>query len=152
MREAASGAGSASEPPEMSGDNTGPAAPGVRDTLARLAASFAAAVDTRVQLAALEFAEERARTRDRLTLIVVAAIAGAFSLLAANALLVVVLWERLGWITLAALTLAWGAVALVAGQRLSALARRERRPFDATLAEFERDRDWIAERVGRGPR
>jgi uncharacterized membrane protein YqjE len=113
-------------------------------------ASFAAAVDTRVQLVALEFSEERERARDRLVLVVVASIAGAFALLAANTLLVALLWERLGWITLAALTVAWSAVAFVAVQRMNALTRRERRPFDATLAEFERDRTWIAERFGRG--
>jgi uncharacterized membrane protein YqjE len=125
--------------------------PGVRDTLARLAASFAAAVDTRVQIVALEFAEERERAKDRLVLVLVAAIASGFALLAANALLVVALWDRFGWTTLAALTVAWGLVAWLAVRRMALLARREKRPFDATLAEFSRDRAWIAERLGRGP-
>jgi uncharacterized membrane protein YqjE len=155
MREAAPGSsgtqgaaasrGSADDAPSGS-------APGIRDTLGRIAASVAAAIDTRVQLAALEFAEERERAKDRLALMLVTAVAGAFALLAANTLLVVVLWDRFGWITLAALTLAWGLVALVAARRMAALARREQRPFDATLAEFARDRTWIAERFGRGDR
>jgi uncharacterized membrane protein YqjE len=146
MREAASGSARTPDPSEPA-DADRPT-PGVRDTLGRLAASVAAAVDTRVQLVALEFSEERERARDRLVLVVVASIAGAFALLAANTLLVALLWDRLGWITLAGLTVAWSAVALVAVQRMSALARRERRPFDATLAEFERDRAWIADRFG----
>jgi uncharacterized membrane protein YqjE len=148
VREAASGSDATPDPSEPAGADRPNS--GVRDTLGRLAASIAAAVDTRVQLVALEFSEERERARDRLVLVVVASIAGAFALLAANTLLVALLWERLGWITLAALTVAWSAVAFVAVQRMNALTRRERRPFDATLAEFERDRTWIAERFGRG--
>ncbi|MFM1988941.1 MAG: hypothetical protein RJA99_1898 [Pseudomonadota bacterium] len=126
-----------------------PSPAGLRDLLGRLAASLASAVDTRVQLAALEFAEERDRARDRLVLVLVAAIAAGFALLALNALVVAVLWDRLGWVSLALLVALWTAVAAVAVARLSQASRREQRPFSATLAEFERDRDWLVERFGR---
>jgi uncharacterized membrane protein YqjE len=125
---------------------------GIRDLLGRLAASLASAVDTRVQLAALEFAEERARARDRLVLVLVAALAGGFALLGANALVVVLLWGRLGWVALLLPTLAWTAIAGIAAWRLSVASRREERPFAATLAEFSRDRAFLAERYGKGPR
>jgi uncharacterized membrane protein YqjE len=132
------------------GDSPTPA--GVRDLLGRLAASVASAVDTRVQLAALEFAEERDRARDRLVLVLVAAIAGGFALLGLNGLFVVLLWDRLGWVALLLPTLLWLAVAALAAYRLSVASRREQRPFAATLAEFSRDRAFLAERFGRGPR
>jgi uncharacterized membrane protein YqjE len=122
--------------------------PGISELLARLAASFASTLDTRVQLAALEFAEERERTRGLLVAGVVVAIAGFLALLAVNALVVVLAWPRLGWIGLALLAAFWIVVALVAASRLSAQSRRAQRPFAATIAEFERDRAWIAERFG----
>lgn len=125
---------------------------GIRDLLGRLAASLASAIDTRVQLAALEFAEERARARDRLVLGLVAALAAGFALLGANALLVVLLWDRLGWVALLLPTLAWAAVAGLAAWRLSVASRRDERPFAATLAEFSRDRAFLVERYGKGPR
>jgi uncharacterized membrane protein YqjE len=137
--------GDATDPP---GDGaTGSA--GIRDLLGRLAASVASAADTRVQIAALEFAEERDRTRDRLVLVLVMAIAATFALLAANTLVVALLWDRLGWITLALLTLLWAAVTGVAGWRLALASRREQTPFAATLAEFGRDRAWLMERFGK---
>lgn len=141
--EPAAGAGGA---PSSDG---GAAPAGLRDLLGRLAASVASTVDTRVQLAALEFAEERDRARDRLVLVLVAAIAAGFALLALNALVVAVLWDRLGWVTLALLFGLWTAIAAGAGWRLAQASRREQRPFSATLAEFERDRDWLVERFGR---
>jgi uncharacterized membrane protein YqjE len=125
---------------------------GVRDLLGRLAASVLSALDTRVQLAALEFAEERARTRDTLVLAVVAAIACGFALLGANALFVVLAWERLGWVALLLPTLAWAAIAALAAWRLTTAWRREERPFAATLAEFSRDRAFFAERFRKEPR
>jgi len=126
--------------------------PGVRDLLGQLAASVASAVDTRVQLAALEFAEERERARDRLAMVLVAAIAGGFALLGVNGLVVVLLWDRLGWVALLLPTLAWIAVAALAVRRLSLASRREQKPFSATLAEFARDRAFLVERFGRRPR
>ncbi|RPH44253.1 MAG: hypothetical protein EHM87_11220 [Burkholderiales bacterium] len=140
------------------GDPNGPSADGsagsagIRELLGRLAASFVSAADTRVQIAALEFAEERERARDRLVLVLIVALAAAFALLAANALAVALLWDRLGWVSLALLTLLWSLVAGVAGWRLALASRREQAPFSATLAEFGRDRAWLVERFGKRSR
>ena len=147
MREAPAGSDRPDAPPPGASD-PGDMPAGIRDLLARFVASAAGAVETRVQLAALEFAQERERARDRLVLVLVAAIAGALALLALNALVVVAFWDRFGWMSLAALTLLWLAVAAMAAWRLSIGAQREERPFAATLAEFERDRAWLSERFG----
>lgn len=154
MREpgSASAARPGSAPGDADADDATAASPGIRDLLGRLATSVAGSIETRVQLAALEFAEERTRARERLVLALVAAIAAGFALLAANALVVVLLWDRLGWGSLALLTALWLVVAGVAAWRLSVTARREQRPFAATLAEFERDREWLADRFGSRPR
>lgn len=122
---------------------------GLREQAGRLAASFASALDTRLKLAALEFAEERERARERLTLLLVAAVAAAFALLALNAMTVLLLWDRLGWVSLALLAGFWLVVAGLAGTQLATVSRRDQRPFEATLDAFERDRAWLAERFGR---
>lgn len=137
--------------PDGVSDEPAPSA-GLSDQLGRLAASVAAAVDTRVQIAALEFAEERDRAKDRLVLVLVAAVSAGFAILAANALAVVLLWPHIGWGSLVVMIVLWTIIAAVAGSRLSSMAGRDRRPFSATLAEFERDRAWIAERFARRPR
>lgn len=121
---------------------------GLREQAGRLAAAFASALDTRLKLAALEFAEERERTRERLTLLLVAAVAAAFALLALNAMAVLLLWDRLGWVSLALLAGLWLVVAGLAAARLATISRRAQRPFEATLDAFERDRAWLAERFG----
>jgi hypothetical protein len=77
--------------------------------------------------------------------VLVIAIAATFALLAANTLVVALLWDRLGWVTLALLTLLWGAVAAVAGRQLAIRSRREQTPFSATLAEFGRDRRAVGQ-------
>jgi uncharacterized membrane protein YqjE len=147
----ASGADFTQDIPGDVSDEPGATA-GLSDRFGRLAASVAAAVETRVQIAALEFAEERDRAKDRLVLVLVAAVSAGFAVLAANALAVALLWPHIGWASLALLIVLWTVVAAVAGSRLSQMAARDRRPFSATLAEFERDRAWIAERFARRPR
>lgn len=124
---------------------------GLRGALGAIAATLVAAIHTRVELATIEFAEERERTKRRLVLMLVVAIASAFALLAANALLVLALWDRWGAWTLVAIVAAHGLLAGWGAWRLAALAAREHRPFDATLAELERDRAWIAQRLGGRP-
>lgn len=138
--------------PEAGADAAGDAAAGdagIRELLGRLAVSLASAADTRVQLAALEFAEERERARERLTLLLVAALATGFVLLGLNALVVALLWAQMGWVVIAMLVVLWAAVAGVAAWRLSLASHRDERPFSATLAEFARDRQWLAERFGK---
>jgi uncharacterized membrane protein YqjE len=148
----ASSAGPAAGDPGAPSDAGPVGTAGIRDLLGRLASCVASAADTRVQIAALEFAEERERARDRLVLVLIVALAAAFALLAANALAVVLLWDRLGGGSLALLTLLWAGVAGVTGWRLARASRREQAPFAATLAEFGRDRAWLLERFGRRSR
>jgi len=129
---------------------SGPA--GIAETLARLAQTLLSALDTRVQLAALEFAEERERAKRRVVLLLTCAVAAAFALLTAQALIVALAWPTWGWRSLAILTAGWLVLAALTAWRLLAAAQREQRPFAGSLAELERDRRWLAERLRRGPR
>jgi uncharacterized membrane protein YqjE len=121
---------------------------GVRDTIGALAALAVAAIHTRIELAALEFTEERERARARLVLLLVAAVAGGFALLALNVMVMLVLWEHWRMPGLAALLAFYVLVAALAAWRLSVMGQRERRPFDATLTELDRDRAWLSSRLG----
>ncbi len=123
---------------------------GLSGALARLGESSLELVRTRVELASLEFSEEYERRKDQLLLIGVAAIAFAFALLAASAFVVAYYWDtyRLG--ALAGVTILYLLIALGALWRLNVQQRNAPRPFAATLAEFERDRQWLSERSGDG--
>ena len=110
---------------------------GISGALSQLAASLAALLHTRFELATVEFNEERERAKDLLVLTVIATVFFCFALIVASALVVYLLWEThpLGALVGVMLVyLAIGAGALVMLKR-----RGESRPFAATLAELERD-------------
>jgi len=136
----------------VSSDTPGnPPAAGLRGALAQLGASSAAFVRTRLELAALEFAEERERAERKLFLLAVAIVAFAFALLAASAFVVVWFWDTHRLPAIAAVAVFYLAVGAVAAWRVSIGRGSEPRPFAATLAELERDREWLM-RLGGGPR
>ena len=66
---------------------------GLKGAAAGLAAALLGLGRTRLELAALEFEEVRARTAENLALVLVAAICFAFALLAASMLVVVLFWD-----------------------------------------------------------
>jgi uncharacterized membrane protein YqjE len=103
---------------------------------------------TRLELAAVEFDEVRERTFERMVLIAVAVLGFAFALLAATALVVVAFWDTYRIAALCGVTLAYLLIGLLALWRLSTRQRAEGTPFAGTLAEFERDRAWLARQWG----
>lgn len=116
---------------------------GIRDALLNVGSTLAAALDTRAQLAMLEFQQERTRSERRLIMGAIAAVALAFTLLAAQALLVAVLWEQMGYRSLLVLALLWLLVAAIAGWRMYQASLRSERPFAATAATLRRDREML---------
>jgi uncharacterized membrane protein YqjE len=121
---------------------------GLRGALARLAAASLGFARTRIELASAEFAEERERAQDRLVLLAVAIVAFAFALLAASAFVVVWFWDTQRLPALAGVTLFYAVVGGIAAWRLAAGRRRDPAPFAGTLAELERDREWLVRRIG----
>ena len=122
---------------------------GLRAALARLGAAGIELSRTRIELATLEFAEERERTTTRLVLMAAAASGFAFALLGASAFVVVWFWDTHRLLALGGLTLVYLLIGVVALVRLQAFQRSAPKPFATTLAELERDRDWLRERFGR---
>ncbi len=136
----------------MSSDTPGdhPLAAGLRGALAQLGASSAAFVRTRVELAAIEFVEERDRAQRKILLLAVAIVAFAFALLAASAYVVVSFWDTYRLPAIAGVAIFYAVIGAVAAWRVSLGRGNEPPPFTGTLAELERDREWLTRRGG-GP-
>jgi uncharacterized membrane protein YqjE len=135
----------------MSDGNPGPAPGGLRDALTRLAAGALSLMQSRAELAALEFDEARERAKDRLILIVTAAVCFSIGLFAATAFVVVYFWDSYRLAALGAVTLAWLLGGLLALWRISVRQDSDPGPFAATIAEFERDREWLSKQMRRNP-
>jgi uncharacterized membrane protein YqjE len=122
---------------------------GLRAALVRLGAAGIELSRTRIELATLEFTEERGRTTTRLVLVAATALGFAFALLGASALVVVWFWDTHRLLALGAVTLVYALIGVLALMRLHAFQRSAPKPFATTLAELERDRDWLRERFGK---
>ncbi|HVL55364.1 MAG TPA: phage holin family protein [Burkholderiaceae bacterium] len=129
-------------------DARDPAAQTLRDAVHRTGESLLALLRTRAELAALEFAEERDRARDRLLMVMVAAVAATFALLALTGLVVAYFWDTHRLAAIAAVAAFYALVTALAIWRLKTRWPPQP-PFAATLAELERDREWLASKLGR---
>jgi len=117
---------------------------GLRRALVHAGVSTLDLLRTRLELAAVEFNEESERAKARLLLLVVAALFGAIALLAASALVVLLFWDTHRVAALTVVTLVHVAIALGAVVRLRASFGGSHAPFAQTLAELERDREWLS--------
>ena len=116
----------------------------LRGIVARLGASLLGLVRSRLELASIEFAEERNRIQQQLVLLVAASGLLMFGVLFAAMWVVVYFWDtnRLTAIAIVALVFAAAGAALLLVR--SQAARSAPTPFSATIAEFERDRVALA--------
>ena len=112
--------------------------------LAQLAAAAVDLLRTRAELAALEFEEARELAKDRITLLVIGLGCLAMATLAATAFVVVYFWDTYRLAALGAVTLAYLLAGLIALWRFSIHRQSDPKPFAATIAELERDREWLA--------
>ncbi len=119
----------------------------LRGAVARVASALVEFGRTRIELAAVEFEEARARAADNLVLVLVAAAAFAFALLAASMLIVVLFWDTHRVAALCVMTLVYLLIGVFALWRLSEHKKADPPAFAATLAELERDRAFIASRL-----
>ena len=121
---------------------------GLRAATAQLAETLLGLGRTRLELAAVEFEEARARAAERLVLVLVAGLCFALAVLAASLLVVALFWDTHRIAALCALTIAYALLGLVALWRIALQRKTEKPAFAATLAELERDREWLANRFG----
>jgi uncharacterized membrane protein YqjE len=130
-------------------DGTAPASRrGLRTAVAQLAQTLLGLGRTRFELAAVEFEEARARAAEHLILSLVAGLCFALAVLAASMLVVVLFWDTHRIAALCVLTIVYVLLGLVALWRIALQRKTEKPAFAATLAELERDREWLASRFG----
>ena len=105
----------------------------------RLIGSAASLLQSRIELASIELAEERQRL---LSLLVLGAVAVLFGLLAVGsltALLVILFWDRSHWLVLSALCVLYFCVAAYGLYRIRQTIEQAPVPFAATRAELAKD-------------
>jgi uncharacterized membrane protein YqjE len=124
----------------------------LRGAAGRLATALLDAGRTRLELAAVEFEEARTRATDNLVLVLVAAAAFGFALLAASMLVVVLFWDSNRIAALVGMTLVYLLIGLFALWRVSEHKKADPPAFAATLAELERDRALLASRLSESGR
>jgi uncharacterized membrane protein YqjE len=117
-----------------------PPRPGLRASLARLAAAGVALLSTRAELFSVELTEERERLTQRLALVAAGGMILAFGAMFAGAFVIALFWDthRLWAIALVALAHAGAGMYLLS--RAKAIGRDSGGPFAATIAELGKDR------------
>ena len=126
------------------GNAESPLGGGLRGAMEQLGTSMLELIRTRLELASIEFAEERDRTMRRIVLLVVAALFCASAAVAASGLVVLYFWETNRVAALAAVALWYFAIGVGAILKLRASFRSAPSPFTQTVAEFKRDGEWIS--------
>jgi uncharacterized membrane protein YqjE len=124
-----------------------PPGSGLRHALQQVGSSLFDLIGTRLELAVLEFNEQRERAKSALVLLLVAALFFAFAVIALTALIVVYYRDTHRLIALAAVTAAHLVIAVGALMRLKARESDSTAPCAQTMAEFQRDREWLAGNV-----
>lgn len=122
-------------------------APGLGAALSGISATLVALLRTRLELATVEFEEEREHIKTLLALVVIATVFTCFALVALSVLVVVCLWDRYPLAAVSGVTIVYVLIAAGAVLALKQRLHAHGRPFAATLAELERD----AETLGRKP-
>jgi uncharacterized membrane protein YqjE len=133
----------------MSGDPGTPPG-GLQDALTRLASAAAALVRTRAEIAALDFDEAGKRTKQRAILLVAGLLCLGVGILAATAFVVVYFWDTHRLTAFGFITIGYMLDGVLALWRFNVRQSTDPPPFAATLAELERDVQWIARKSG-GP-
>ena len=112
---------------------------GISGALSRLTASALALLRSRIELATLEFEEERERTKEMLLLAICAALLALFALLFASLLVILYFWDSYRLAAAGAVTVFYIVLAAAVFARLKQRAREKPSPFAATLSELEQD-------------
>jgi uncharacterized membrane protein YqjE len=112
---------------------------GLGAALSALTSTLVATLHARLELATVEFAEQRERTKLMLVLVVIATVFSCFALVALSVLVVALLWNSYPFAALCGVVITYVVIAAVAVIALRRNAHAQARPFAATLAELERD-------------
>lgn len=116
-----------------------PSVAGLPDSLRALGATLLALVCARAELIAVELQEERLRARQKLVLVVVAALFLAMGMLLAAFLVVLLFWDTQRMLAASGVTLLYLGIGAWAWLRLREMNHNSTPPFAATMNEFAHD-------------
>lgn len=116
---------------------------GVGKFATRLSASAVSLLRTRIELASVEFAEERERLKASIGLIAVAAIAFAFAAIVATFGVIAWFWDSHRYEAIVVVALLYAVVGVAAFRRQSALRKAAPMPFAASIDALRKDVEWL---------
>ena len=126
--------------------------PSLRRILARFAAGGASLVDARLELAAIELAQERERLLLRIGLLAAGVLALLFGLLGICAFVVLHFWESGRLSAILAVAIVFVVLGAILIAIVASMGRRAAGQFEATLAEFRKDAAMLRDVLGRRER
>ena len=109
--------------------------------LRRILSSVFAILQTRLELIGIELAEEKDRLLGVLFLGLAAMMLATMALIALTALIAIAFWDTYRWQALAGITAVYAIAALVCALKARSGLHNAPLVFEATLAEFEKDRE-----------
>jgi uncharacterized membrane protein YqjE len=112
-----------------------------RGPVRRIFGSFFSILQSRLELIGIELAEEKDRLLAVLFLGLAAMMLAMMALIALTALVAIAFWDTYRWQALAGITLVYALAALVCGLRARSNLHNAPGVFEATLHEFEKDRE-----------
>ncbi len=121
-----------------------PERPSLRGAVARLSGALLGLLRTRLALASVEYAEERARVSRQVALLFAAIGCLLIALLFAAAGVVVYYWDSYRMEAIIGLTIAFALVSALLLWRRAEIQKLAPTPFAATIAELDKDRAMIA--------
>jgi uncharacterized membrane protein YqjE len=116
-----------------------PRAEGLSDALFRLGGTVVAMLRTRLELATVEFEEERERATELLVLVLCTVLLSLFALLFASVFVIAWFWESYRMWSIGGVTLFYVVLAVATLMRLQQRRRDKPPAFSATLAELGQD-------------
>jgi uncharacterized membrane protein YqjE len=109
--------------------------------LRRILSSVFAIMQTRLELVGIELAEEKDRLLGVLFLGLAAMMLATMALIALTALVAIAFWDTYRWQSLAGITAVYAIAALICALKARSGLHNAPIVFEATLAEFEKDRE-----------
>lgn len=125
---------------------------GIRGAAARLSAAAIALLRTRIELASVEFAEERERLKAAFALLAVAAVAFGLAAIVVTFGVIAWFWDSHRYEAIIVVALLYAIVGAAALWRHASLRKASPTPFAATTVALRRDVEWLRgeARSGRG--
>lgn len=114
---------------------------GEHGPLRRIIGSVFAILQTRLELVGIELAEEKDRLLGVLFLGLAALMLATMALIALTALIAIAFWDTYRWQTLAGITVIYAIAGLACALKARSSLRNAPIVFEATIAEFEKDRE-----------